>query len=158
LVTKIYNLTPNELGIYDMSGNVFEWVNDWYGGEYYKESPKNNPAGPARGSGRVYRGGSCIFDAGGSRVSIRYYDYFSPSSRAIVTLIWAFVWRCPPSSPIRDTLPIDERNKFRQRARHAVPIRSISWPKISAKSPDIAASINDFGVEFPFGHKDDIYL
>jgi formylglycine-generating enzyme required for sulfatase activity/ribosomal protein L7/L12 len=48
----------NELGIYDMSGNVCEWCQDWYDENYYKSSIKINPKGPEKGRYRVYRGGS----------------------------------------------------------------------------------------------------
>jgi formylglycine-generating enzyme required for sulfatase activity len=48
---------PNEIGIYDMSGNIWEWCWDWYDKEYYKNSPANNPKGAASGKQRSYRGG-----------------------------------------------------------------------------------------------------
>jgi formylglycine-generating enzyme required for sulfatase activity len=65
---------PNELGIYDMSGNVYEWVSDWYG--EYSSFSQTNPKGPSTGSGRVFRGGSWYGDARYCRVSIR--SYYSP--------------------------------------------------------------------------------
>ena len=64
--------TANELGIYDMSGNVCEWCSDWYGD--YSAGAQTNPQGPSSGSKRVLRGGTWYLSAWNCRVSSRSYQ------------------------------------------------------------------------------------
>ncbi len=66
---------PNGLGIHDLSGNVWEWVQDRFGNEYYGKSPEENPQGPETGGDRVRRGGSWSSSERGVRATFRYGDF-----------------------------------------------------------------------------------
>ena len=58
LAIDVGGYPPGANGLYDMAGNVWEWVNDWYQEDYYRVSPTDNPQGPASGDYRVLRGGA----------------------------------------------------------------------------------------------------
>jgi formylglycine-generating enzyme required for sulfatase activity len=72
---------PNELGIYDMCGNVWEWCYDWFDEKYYSKSPAQDPQGPDTGDNKVIRGGSWINFPAYYQVSDRYYNH--PSEKRI---------------------------------------------------------------------------
>ena len=75
------SLRPNELGLYDCSGNLWEWCRDQFLKNYYRNSPDSDPQGPASGKGRVYRGGSFLNAADFCRLATRSFN--DPSFRQV---------------------------------------------------------------------------
>ncbi len=72
MIHKVGTKGANSIGIYDMSGNVWEWCSDWYEEKYYRNSPKKNPQGPDDGSKRIMRGGSWYSMDWDTRCSVRF--------------------------------------------------------------------------------------
>ncbi|MEW6602248.1 MAG: formylglycine-generating enzyme family protein [Nitrospirota bacterium] len=65
---------PNDLGLYDMSGNAYEWVADWQGDNYYAGSPRDNPKGPDTGKYKIIRGGAWDLQPDTARTANRYWN------------------------------------------------------------------------------------
>ena len=86
----VMTFSPNGYGLYDMAGNVWEWVNDWYGETYYTSSPSSNPQGPSTGQYRLLRGGSWYYDEDTVRTANRDGD-------GPVSTNYGFGFRCARS-------------------------------------------------------------
>ncbi len=77
--TSVGSFNPNTLGLYDMSGNVWEWVQDNYSSDAYKQNLNNNPGNQSSGKGRIIRGGG--WGSGPSRLRCSYRNGHAPQRR-----------------------------------------------------------------------------
>ena len=88
---------PNAWGLYDMCGNVWEWCNDFYKVDYYQESPRQDPTGPASGDTKVLRGGAWRFSAESCRSGYRYNE--NPGQADVCFGYDIYGFRCVRSLP-----------------------------------------------------------
>ena len=77
MTTRVGSFPPNDWGLYDMSGNVWEWMHDWFDKDYYRTSPKKDPMGPPDGAEKVLRGASWYNKPDVSAIAVR--DRYEPT-------------------------------------------------------------------------------
>jgi formylglycine-generating enzyme required for sulfatase activity len=111
---------PNAFGLYDIHGNIMEWCHDNFGADYYKQSPENNPPGPASGYSRVLRGGSYSKLMRHTRSAHRYGD--------------AAVYRTTVSFGFRVVRELDDSTQ-------------IPPPPVPPTAPEIDSTTNTIGMQ-----------
>ncbi|HRG89726.1 MAG TPA: SUMF1/EgtB/PvdO family nonheme iron enzyme [Chitinophagales bacterium] len=97
---------PNEQGLYDMSGNVFQWCSDWFDDKYYSKSPEENPQGPGRDSYRTCRGGSWWSEEKECRVAHRAAIHPMPAMAMLVSGLLKINNQRGPHYKVRPSLVI----------------------------------------------------
>jgi formylglycine-generating enzyme required for sulfatase activity len=142
-------LLPNRFGLCDMHGNVWEWCNDFYGENYYKESPKENPRGPTIGKMRVLRGGAWDCDAEKCRVGYRHKEFpvFSDACFGSDSYGFRLAFSFPNSNEVasktdnsKSTVP--EKTTSNPPSVNGKPFAPMPVPKRDNKAPAFTAKID----------------
>ena len=118
-----YENGQSPYGVYDMAGNAMEWVADWYGEQYYRESPDQNPTGPEHGTEKVIRGGSSLLKDRFLRTAKR--DMSTPSEGFLVG------FRCAqdiesPSAPTKQQSATSSQSPSEKQPAIKIPTSELS--------------------------------
>ena len=139
---------PNAWGLYDMHGNAWEWCQDWFGRDYYKNSPKEDPQGPQTGTAKVMRGGCYYFWCLHYARSAYRFSY-KPEARepvtgfrVIVSTMPAPLVEIPPEKPVLMAPPFTVSSDAERRIseQFGLPVTTIAIPELP---PTIDGQLED---------------
>lgn len=134
-------------GVLDMSGNVWEWVSDYYNQDYYAQAPEYNPSGPSDGKGHVFRGGSWASELVREMVNVtttyRLWNYPYISSNVLGI-------RCASSAPRNDLVTITPLSPYPWLQTPAIKLTNTLQQR-STITPPVSSSLDGEWIAFAYG-------